>query len=222
MKNLGFHVKKCELFWHDFYICPRSKILKKIRVMKMFKQTILAAGILTAGLVSAQSAQMNNMIKVGATAGIAVPSDNVSAAVGVDVAYQNLITPGLGLGIATGYTHYFGKDNNGYNNNDVGVVPVAALFRVYPKQTGFYFGADLGYGFLVGDEKVATNSTVSRPDGGFYLKPEIGYHNRDWNFYVQYQKVFAGSNGDIASPASQDYNVGSIGAGFSYNIPLGK
>ncbi|WP_279196784.1 hypothetical protein [Chryseobacterium indoltheticum] len=190
--------------------------------MKMFKQTILAAGILTAGLVSAQSAQMNNMIKVGATAGIAVPSDNVSAAVGVDVAYQNLITPGFGLGIATGYTHYFGKDNSGYNNNDVGVVPVAALFRVYPKQTGFYFGADLGYGFLVGDDKVATNSTVSRPDGGFYLKPEIGYHNRDWNFYVQYQKVFAGSNGDIASPASQDYNVGSIGVGFSYNIALGK
>jgi hypothetical protein len=31
------------------------------------------------------------------------------------------------LGIATGYTHYFGKDNNGYKNNDVGVVPVAAL-----------------------------------------------------------------------------------------------
>jgi hypothetical protein len=190
--------------------------------MKMFKQTILAAGILAAGLVSAQSAQMNNMIKVGATAGIAVPSDNVSAAVGVDVAYQNLITPGFGLGIATGYTHYFGKDNNGYSNNDVGVVPVAALFRVYPKQTGFYFGADLGYGFLVGDEKVATNSTVNRPDGGFYLKPEIGYHNQYWNFFVQYQKVFAGSNGDIASPASQDYNVGSIGAGFSYNIPLGK
>ncbi|WP_435525856.1 hypothetical protein [Chryseobacterium indoltheticum] len=95
----------------------------------MFKQTILAAGILTAGLVSAQSAQMNNMIKVGATAGIAVPSDNLSAAVGVDVAYQNLITPGLGLGIATGYTHYFGKDNNGYNNNDVGVIPVASTFQ---------------------------------------------------------------------------------------------
>ncbi len=52
---------------------------------------------------------MNNMIKVGATAGIAVPSDNVSAAVGVDVAYQNLVTPGFGLGIATGYTHYFWK-----------------------------------------------------------------------------------------------------------------
>jgi hypothetical protein len=192
---------------------------KKINVMKMIKKTILGAGILTAGLLSAQSASMNNMIKVGATAGIAVPADNLSAAVGVDVAYQNLITPGFGLGIATGYTHYFAKDNNGYDNNDVGVVPVAALIRIYPKQTGFYFGADLGYGFLVGDDRVATNSTVNRPDGGFYLKPEIGYHNRDWNFFLQYQKVFSGSNGDVAG---QDYNVGSIGAGFSYNIALGK
>ncbi|KAA0128569.1 hypothetical protein FY557_08285 [Chryseobacterium sp. SN22] len=187
--------------------------------MKMFKQAILFAGILTAGALSAQSAQMNNMIKVGANVGLAVPSDNTSMAVGVDVAYQNLITPGFGLGIATGYTHYFGKDNNGYTNNDVGVVPVAALIRIYPKQTGFYFGTDLGYGILVGDNKVASNTGLDRPKGGFYLKPEIGYHNRDWNFFAQYQKVFVGNNGDLPN---QDYNVGNIGVGFSYNIPLGK
>ncbi|MCC3217649.1 MULTISPECIES: hypothetical protein [Chryseobacterium] len=187
--------------------------------MKMFKQAIVLAGILTAGIASAQSAQMNNMIKVGANVGLAVPADNLSAAVGVDVAYQNLITPGFGLGIASGYTHYFGKDNNGYKNNDVGVVPVAALIRIYPKQTGFYFGTDLGYGFLVGDKAVASNTNVERAGGGFYLKPEIGYHNRDWNFFVQYQKVFVGTKGDLPG---QDYNVGNIGVGFGYNIPLGK
>lgn len=187
--------------------------------MKMLKQSLLLAGILTAGIASAQNSQMTNMIKVGANVGLAVPADNVSAAVGLDVAYQNLITPGFGLGIATGYTHYFGKDNNNLNNNDVGVIPAAALIRIYPKQTGFYFGTDLGYGFLVGNDKVASNSNVNRPDGGFYIKPEIGYHNKDWNFFVQYQKVFTGSDGDIVG---QDYNVGNIGAGFSYNIPLGK
>lgn len=187
--------------------------------MKMLKQTLLLAGVLAAGVVSAQSTEMNNMIKVGANVGLAVPADNVSAAVGLDVAYQNLITPGFGLGIATGYSHYFGKDNNGLNNNDVGVIPAAALIRIYPKQTGFYFGTDLGYGFLVGDDKVASNSTVDRPDGGFYIKPEIGYHNKDWNFFVQYQKVFTGNDGNIEG---QDYNVGNIGVGFSYNIPLGK
>ena len=187
--------------------------------MKTLKQTLIAATVLTAGLVSAQDKAMNNMIKVGATAGIAVPSDNTSAAVGVDVAYQNLITPGFGLGIATGYTHYFGKENNGYNNNDVGVVPVAALFRIYPKQTGFYFGADLGYGFLVGDKNVAGSIGAERPDGGFYLKPEIGYHNKDWNFFAHYTKVFTGNKGQVAD---QKFNAGSLGVGVAYNIALGK
>jgi hypothetical protein len=60
---------------------------------------------------------------------------------------------------------------------------------------------------------------VDRPDGGFYIKPEIGYHNQNWNFFVQYQKVFVGDKGDLSG---QDYNVGNIGVGFSYNIPLGN
>ena len=127
------------------------------------------------------------------------------------------------MGIATGYNHFFGKDNTVNNvtikNNDFGVVPVAALFRYYPEQTGFYLGTDLGYGFIVGDDKVAENATTNRPDGGFYLKPEIGWHNRNWNVALQYTKVFTGSKGDLPG---QDYNVSSLGAGFSYNIPLGK
>ena len=191
--------------------------------MNSMKKTILALGVMTAGLVSAQSADMKNMIKVGANVGLAVLAENASANVGLDVAYQNLVTPGFGLGIATGYSHFFGRENtvNGvnYDNNDFGVVPVAALIRVYPKQTGFYLGTDLGYGFIVGDEKVASNQNVDRPDGGFYIKPEIGYHNRDWNFAVQYQKTFTGDKGEIGS---QKYNAGAIGVGVGYNIPLGK
>lgn len=187
--------------------------------MNSMKKTILALGVMTAGLVSAQSADMKNMIKVGANVGLAVPAENASANVGLDVAYQNLVTPGFGLGIATGYSHFFGKENNGLDNNDFGVVPVAALIRIYPKQTGFYLGTDLGYGFIVGDEKVASNRSEDRPDGGFYIKPEIGYHNRDWNFALQYQKTFTGDKGEIGS---QKYNAGAIGVGVGYNIPLGK
>ncbi len=193
--------------------------------MKSLKKSILAVGILGAGLVSAQSADMKNMIKVGANVGIAVPQENASAALGLDVAYQNLVTPGFGLGIATGYTHYFGRENTvgglAVDNNDFGVVPVAALVRIYPKQTGFYFGTDLGYGFITGDKQVASNTVVAteRPDGGLYIKPEIGYHNRDWNFAVQYQKVFTGDKGEIGD---QKYNAGALGLGVSYNIPLGQ
>lgn len=191
--------------------------------MKSIKSAVLGLGILTAGLASAQSANMTNMLKVGVNAGVAVPSDNASANLGLDVAYQYLVNPGFGLGIATGYNQFFGRDNDvvggTINNNDFGVIPVAALIRVYPKQTGFYAGADLGYGFIVGDEKVASNSTVDRPDGGFYIKPELGYHNRDWNFFLHYTKVFTGDKGNIAG---QDYNAGSLGAGVAYNIPLGN
>lgn len=200
--------------------------------MKTIKKTILGLGILATGIVSAQDTEaakfdnisMRNMIKIGANVGLAVPSENASAAVGLDVAYQHLVTPGFGLGVATGYTHFFGKDNtvNGvkYNNNDFGVVPVAGLLRIYPKDTGFYFGTDLGYGFIVGDEKVASNTGApNRPDGGFYIKPEIGYHNDDWNFALQYQKVFTGNEGEMSG---QNYNAGALGVGVSYNIPLGK
>ncbi|ROI10655.1 hypothetical protein EGI11_01810 [Chryseobacterium sp. H3056] len=187
--------------------------------MNSIKKSILALGVVTAGLVSAQSADMNNMIKIGVNGGIAVPAENAGGNLGLDVAYQNLVTPGFGLGIASGYSHFFGRDNNGINNNDFGVVPVAALIRVYPKQTGFYLGTDLGYGFIVGDDKVASNNATARPDGGFYIKPEIGYHNRDWNVALQYQKTFTGDKGEIGS---QKYNAGAIGVGLGYNIPLGN
>jgi hypothetical protein len=187
--------------------------------MNSIKKSILALGVMTAGLVSAQSADMNNMIKIGVNGGIAVPAENAGGNLGLDVAYQNLVTPGFGLGIASGYSHFFGRDNNGINNNDFGVVPVAALIRVYPKQTGFYLGTDLGYGFIVGDDKVASNNATARPDGGFYIKPEIGYHNRDWNVALQYQKTFTGDKGEIGS---QKYNAGAIGVGLGYNIPLGN
>ena len=195
--------------------------------MKSLKHLILGAGILAGGLMSAQSSDMTNMLKVGLNTGIST-GGNTAANLGVDLSYQNLITPGFGLGIATGYNQYFGKNRtiNGVNveNNDFGVIPVAALFRVYPKQTGFYFGADLGYGFIVGDDKVATSGNAAynneeRPDGGFYIRPEIGYHNRDWNFFAQYNKTFTGDKGQIGD---QKYNAGAIGVGVAYNIPLGK
>ena len=193
--------------------------------MNAIKKSILALGLVTAGLVSAQSADMRNMIKIGGNVGLAVPAENASAAAGVDIAYQNLATPGFGIGLATGYTHFFGKENtvNGVtiDNNDFGVVPVAALIRVYPKQTGFYLGTDVGYGFITGDKNVSstTGVMVERPGGGLYIKPEIGYHNRDWNFALQYQKVFTGDKGEIGD---QKYNAGALGLGVSYNIPLGK
>lgn len=191
--------------------------------MKTLKGTILGLSILAASFATAQETSeplsMKNMLKLGVSGGVALPSENASAAVGLDLAYQNLVTPGFGLGIATGYTQYFGQENEGLDNNDFGVIPVAAMLRFYPKNTGIYLGTDVGYGFIVGDDNVASNFPVSRPDGGLYLKPEIGYHNNDWNFSVHYQKTFTDDKSDIGT---QKYNAASLGLGISYNLPLGK
>lgn len=187
----------------------------KMNIMQIIKQTVLGLGLLTAGMLSAQSANMTNILKVGINAGVAVPEGNASANLGADVSYQFLSTPGFGIGFASGYNHFFGKDDNNY----FGIIPAALLLRYYPMQSGFYGGADVGYGFITGNEYVNKNSTVMRPDGGFYLKPEIGYHNQDWNFFVHYTKVFTGDKGEIGN---QKYNAGTIGAGVAYNIPLGK
>ncbi|MGE9310374.1 hypothetical protein ACLOAU_01915 [Niabella sp. CJ426] len=183
-----------------------------------------AALLFTTAAVHAQS--MKNTIKIGALAGASVPSNNSAAAAGLDVAYQNLVTPHFGLGVATGYQHHFGKENdvNGtrLDNNSFGVVPVAALVRYYPKAEGIYIGTDLGYGVITGDERVEPNYSVARPDGGFYLKPEVGYHNRNWNIFAHYSKVFTGDKGTInVGNASQKYNTGIIGVGLAYNIGLG-
>jgi len=194
----------------------------------MNKVKALLAGLalfFVAGTANAQS--MKNTLKIGALAGPSVASRNASAAAGLNVAYQNLITPHFGLGVTTGYHHHFGKDkdvsNTTLKNNDFGVIPVAALFRYYPKSEGIYVGTDLGYGVITGDDKVASNSSVERPNGGFYLKPEVGYHNRHWNIFAHYNKVFNGSDGTIrVNGASQKYNAGIIGVGLAYNIGLGR
>lgn len=199
-------------------------VKQKFEIMKLFKQSVIATSILGGGLLFAQNSQMNNMLKVGVNGGVST-GGNTSANVGVDVSYQNLVTPGIGLGIATGYNQFFGKDvtinNVNVSNNSFGVVPVAALIRIYPQKTGFYFGTDLGYGFIVGKDNVTDNSVynTAMPDGGFYLKPELGYHNKDWNFFAHYTKVFTGDRGKVAD---QKFNAGSVGVGISYNLPLGK
>ncbi len=190
------------------------------------RETVLLGVLLLITTVSAYAQNMKNTIKVGALTGVSVPSNNANAALGVNIAYQNLLTPHFGLGVATGYQHYFGKNNdlNGtqLKNNSFGVIPIAALVRYYPQYKGVYIGTDLGYGAITGDAKVASNSAVTRPDGGFYLKPEIGYHNRNWNLFAHYTKTFTGDDGTITiGNASQKYSAGIIGVGFVYNIGLG-
>ncbi|MRJ07353.1 hypothetical protein EDL99_00440 [Ornithobacterium rhinotracheale] len=160
----------------------------------MKKLSTLMLLIFTSVFVNAQK-KGTDWLKLGVHAGIPVADtkDASSFAVGVDAKYQFLDLKSFGLGLATGYTHYF-KKNDAEN---IGLLPVAALLRYYPTRR-FFLGADVGVGvaFLKEDTKA-----------GFYYRPELGYHNDEWNVFVFYQ-------GD----AVKDLNIGAAGIGVSYNI----
>lgn len=147
------------------------------------------------GLVFTNAQEGTNWLKLGAHAGIPVgdAGDVSSFALGIDGKYQFLTYNHFGIGVATGYSHFFQKDDN---NVSFGIVPLAALLRYYPTER-FFLGADLGYGFLTGDAE----------DGGFYYRPEIGYHDEKWNVFGFYQGVAA----DGFAPAQ-------VGVGVNFNV----
>ncbi|HTB52188.1 MAG TPA: hypothetical protein VK718_05365 [Ferruginibacter sp.] len=145
----------------------------------------------------------DSWLKAGVEASIPVgPISNFSSfAAGVDLSGQFMNTRHFGLGITTGYTEFFGK--NGADG--FGDIPAGVMLRYYCRPAGFFAGFDVGYSFLTG------NNT---PTGGLYLKPQIGYHNYNWNFYGFYNQVFVS---DATAP-----DVQNIGIAASYNIRFKK
>lgn len=173
------------------------------------KQFMLGLSVLLiAGQLSAQTntttniTPRNSWLKAGITAGVPVGdlADYSSFVLGADLKGQVMETRNFGFGITTGYNHYFGKDKF----DDFGSIPLGIFGRYYPQSNGFFAGTDLGYSFIT--EKGAT--------GGLYVKPQIGYHNYDWNFFGYYNHVFRG-NEDGGS-------LGNAGIGATYNIRFNK
>jgi hypothetical protein len=162
-----------------------------------------AAAILFATVqVKAQSTEVtprNSWLKLGANVGVPVGnlSNYSSFTAGLELKGQFLETNYLGIGLTAGYNHYFGK--NGYDG--FGTIPLGAFLRIYPQSKGFFFGTDLGYSVVTGYDNAK---------GGFYLKPQLGYHNYDWNIFGYYNNIFrSDDNGG---------NIGSVGIGATYNI----
>ncbi|PZF74865.1 hypothetical protein [Taibaiella soli] len=162
--------------------------------------------LMAAEQVRAQSSDIttrNSWLKIGANVGVPVGniSDYSSFTAGLELKGQFLETPHLGIGLTTGYNHYFAK--NGFQ--DFGTIPLGAFIRYYPRSKGFFAGLDLGYSFVTGYDGAT---------GGFYLKPQLGYHNYNWNFFGYFNDVFRSTDdgGDI----------GSVGVGATYNIRFRK
>ena len=137
----------------------------------------------------------NSWLKLGVDAGVPVGdmSSVSSFVLGGTIKGQLMETKNWGIGLTTGYNHFFAKE--GFKS--IGTIPVGAFVRYYPTSAGFFAGLDLGYSFI-------TNSTVN---GGFYMKPQLGYHNYNWNFFGFYNHIFVSNS-----------NVAHLGIGATYNL----
>ncbi len=137
----------------------------------------------------------NSWFKAGITAGVPVGdlSDFSSFNIGADLRAQYMVTPHFAIGAASGYNHFFGKNDA----KDFGMIPLALYSRYYFQEEGVFIGGDIGYGYLTNTEDA----------GGIYINPQIGYHNPDWNIYAFYQNTFA-----------ENINIRSVGVGATYNI----
>ena len=173
--------------------------------MKRLFLFFVAASLLAAG-AQAQSTEINSgnsWLKLGANVGLPVGnlSNYSSFTAGLELKGQFLETRYLGIGITTGYNHFFGK--KGFE--DFGIVPLGLFLRFYPMSKGFFVGTDAGYGFITG---------VSGATGGFNIKPQIGYHNYNWNIFGYYDGVLR-SDADGGT-------ISSVGIGAAYNIRFNK
>jgi hypothetical protein len=138
----------------------------------------------------------NSWLKAGVSLGVPVGdiATYSSFTAGLEVSGQFMETKHFGIGIASGYTQFFAKNNY----SSFGAIPLGLMIRYYPETSGFFAGVDAGYTFL-------TNSIGS--SGGLYVKPQLGYHNYNWNIYGFYNHVF-----------TDNINVQNVGIAATYNI----
>lgn len=169
----------------------------------MTNQTVLKRGILTVltvlGLTFTSNAQS---IRVGMHAGIPVgdAADVSSFNFGLDASMYFLgVNDWLNIGVATGYTHFFGKeetvDGVDVDYESFGYIPVAASARgTFGK--GIFYTADIGYG-------IGTNDA----DGGLYYQGKLGWSDTHIDVFAFYRGVSA-----------DEFDATSIGAGIAFKV----
>lgn len=142
----------------------------------------------------------NTWFKVGVNAGVPLQPTNSSFILGLDASLQFLETKASGIGIKSGFSHYFTADQN---LKETGEIPLAVMYRFYPTSTGFFTGVDLGYSFIF---------NAPNTKGGFMGRPHAGYHGKNWNVFAYYNLV-------LIQEANQD-NIQSVGISLTRNIRL--
>ena len=173
------------------------------------KKLFLTGALALFGLMSAQKTESG--IRLGVNAGIPVGDFGkfTTFTAGVDLAYLYPLAENFRLGVATGYSHYFGKKTKTdlilvtLKNEvpDVGIIPVAATAEFTLGDSNVFLGADLGYAFF-------TEKDLKNENGSFYYQPKLGYSfDKRHDLYFSY-KGFTRNNA----------NAGSINLGYAYNF----
>ena len=185
----------------------RVYLIKKLDQTKyeiMKKYIFLFLIITSSTALQAQSIlsrvnESNTWIKLGPN--VALPmgdfGDATSLGLGLDLSVQFLETRSSGVGLKAGYINYFGKNNL----DNVGVLPLAVMYRYYPESKGYFAGIEVGYAFL---------SNLGNFDGGAFVRPQVGFHTDDWNFFAYYDYINSSADG-VSS-------LGAIGLAATYNI----
>ena len=174
------------------------------------KKLFLTGALALFGLMNAQQTEPG--FRLGVNAGLPVGDFGkaYSFTAGADVAYLYPLAENFRLGVATGYSHYFGKKTT-YDLGifgkrdvkvpDVGVIPVAATAEFILGNSNVFLGADLGYAFFTKTENGADS-------GSFYYQPKLGYSfDKRHDLYFSY-KGFTRNNA----------NAGSLNLGYAYNF----
>ena len=173
------------------------------------KKLFLTGALALFGLMSAQKTESG--IRLGVNAGIPVGDFGkfTTFTAGLDLAYLYPLAENFRLGVATGYSHYFGKKTKTdlilvtLKNEvpDVGIIPVAATAEFTLGDSNVFLGADLGYAFF-------TKKDFKNENGSFYYQPKLGYSfDKRHDLYFSY-KGFTRNNA----------NAGSINLGYAYNF----
>lgn len=173
------------------------------------KKLFLTGALALFGLMSAQKTESG--IRLGVNAGIPVGDFGkfTTFTAGLDLAYLYPLAENFRLGVATGYSHYFGKKTKTdlilvtLKNEvpDVGIIPVAATAEFTLGDSNVFLGADLGYAFF-------TKKDFKNENGSFYYQPKLGYSfDKRHDLYFSY-KGFTRNNA----------SAGSINLGYAYNF----
>jgi hypothetical protein len=131
----------------------------------MFMKKVLFVALFVASGFIAANAQEGFKFGAGVNVGLPVgdAGDISSFTVGGELQGEYKFSANASVVATTGYTHFIGKDFEGFKFS-YGAVPILAGARYYPSAK-FFVGGQIGYGFFTGDAS----------GGGFAYKPQIGY-----------------------------------------------